>query len=86
LPSGFKRIRHYGILASSGKQGQLARCRIALDMPTPDAAVIETVAAFFKRVSGRELLCCPHCGRPAMQLVEAIAPVRTVRQSTGPPP
>lgn len=85
LPSGFKRIRHYGILASGHKQAQLARCRSALEMPAPNAAVIETVAAFFKRVMGRELACCPHCGQVAMRLVDVIAPARPTHQSRGPP-
>jgi hypothetical protein len=85
LPSGFKRIRHYGILASTCKHAQLARCRQALQMPVPDPAVIETVDAFLRRVSGRELACCPHCGHIAMRLVEVLAPRRQRPCTTGPP-
>jgi hypothetical protein len=85
LPPGFKRIRHYGILASARKPEQLARCRQALQVPAPDPAMIETVEAFFGRVSGRELACCPQCGQPAMRLVEAIAPRRQKPCATGPP-
>lgn len=85
LPPGFKRIRHYGILASAHKHAQLARCRQALRVPAPDPAVIETVEAFFHRVSGRELACCPQCGQAAMRLVEVIAPHRKQAHSTGPP-
>jgi hypothetical protein len=86
LPCGFKRIRHYGILASSCKQERLARCRAALAMPAPIAAVIETVRDFFKRVAGIELASCPQCGQASMRWAEVIAPCRPVRQSTGPPP
>ena len=85
LPPGFKRIRHYGILASAHKHQQLARCRQALQMPEPDAAVIETVDAFFRRVSGRELACCPQCGQAAMRLVEVLAPRRQPPYPRGPP-
>lgn len=85
LPPGFKRIRHYGILASSHKQEQLTQCRTALQMPAPEPAVVETVAAFFKRVTGQELACCPHCGCATMQLVQAIAPCRHHPPTTGPP-
>ena len=85
LPPGFKRIRHYGILASGHKHKQLALCRLALEVPEPDAAVLETVGAFFRRVTGRELVCCPHCGQAAMHLMEVIAPSRQRPCSTGPP-
>lgn len=85
LPPGFKRIRHYGILASACKHEQLARCRQALQVPAPDPAVIETVDAFLRRVSGRELACCPHCGQAAMRLVEVLAPRRQRPCTTGPP-
>jgi hypothetical protein len=76
LPPGFKRIRHYGILASVHKHKQLALCRQALDAPEPDAAVIETVDAFFQRVTGQELACCPHCGQPGMRWRSVIVPSR----------
>jgi hypothetical protein len=85
LPAGFKRIRHYGILASTCKHAQLARCRQALQMPVPDPAVIETVDAFLQRVTGRELACCPQCGHIAMRLVEVVAPRRQRPCTTGPP-
>lgn len=85
LPPGFKRIRHYGILASAHKHAQLARCRRALHVPEPDAAVIETMDAFFQRVTGQALACCPHCGQTGMRLLEVLAPCRQRPWSTGPP-
>ena len=85
LPPGFKRIRHYGILASVHKHAQLARCRQALQMPAPVPAVIETVDAFLRRVTGWEMACCPQCGQAAMRLLEVIAPRRQKPCSTGPP-
>jgi Putative transposase/Transposase zinc-binding domain len=85
LPPGFKRIRHYGILASVHKHQQLALCRQALEVPEPDAAVIETVDAFLRRVTGHGLACCPHCGQPAMRLMEVVAPSRWRAYATGPP-
>ena len=45
LPTGFKRIRHYGILANCHKKEKLAQCRLALQMPQPQAAIIESVQA-----------------------------------------
>ena len=37
LPKGFHRIRHYGLLASSGRKDNLARARQLLAMPPPTA-------------------------------------------------
>ena len=38
LPSGFVRIRHYGLLANRHRQEKLARCRELLGVAvTPDA-------------------------------------------------
>jgi hypothetical protein len=85
LPPGFKRIRHYGMLANTHKHRQLALCRQALEVPAPDAAGVETVDAFLRRVTGVALACCPHCGQAAMRLMEVIAPRRQHPCATGPP-
>ena len=62
LPSGFKRIRHYGLLSPARKKVGLAAARSALAVPPPEPAVIESVAAFLHRVARLESMCCPHCG------------------------
>lgn len=62
LPSGFKRIRHYGLLAPSHKRGQLAAARRALDTPNPDPVANEQARDFLQRVTGRDPSRCPHCG------------------------
>ncbi|WP_230404288.1 MULTISPECIES: IS91 family transposase [Undibacterium] len=87
LPTGFKRIRHYGVLANCHKKEKLAQCRLALQMSQPQPAIIEGVQAFMLRVSQIDILRCPHCGLGAMQVIEVIVaakhrPVLT----TGPPP
>jgi hypothetical protein len=63
LPPGFKRIRHYGLLAPARKAWRLAMARTALDVPVPDPAVIESVAAFMQRVAHLDWNACPHCGK-----------------------
>lgn len=86
LPSGFKRIRHYGILANCRKKEKLAACRAALDVPTPDAAVIETVKAFMQRVAQIDIGRCRQCAQGCMHVVEVIAPTRLpFLKPTGPP-
>lgn len=74
LPSGFKRIRHYGLLGPAHKAGNLAAAREALDAPVPDPVVVESVEAFMQRVAGIEWLNCPHCREGRFQVVQAITP------------
>ena len=44
LPSGFHRIRHYGLLANAGRRANLARVRALLDVPLPEPVSGETTA------------------------------------------
>ena len=85
LPTGFKRIRHYGLLAPKHKASQLALARTALDAPAPDPVVIESVAAFMQRVAQIEWLDCPHCGAGRFGVIAAIPMARRCPSSRGPP-
>jgi len=86
LPKGFKRIRHYGILGPAGKTAKLAQARAALAVPAPDPGVVESVAAFMRRIDRIEWARCPHCGKGAYVPTAAIAPTPThVPFSRGPP-
>ena len=84
LPSGFKRIRHYGLLAPAHKTKRLAQARAALDAPTPDITLIESVAQFLQRVARFECGKCSQCGSGHFVVIEhlqrALAPA-----SRGPP-
>lgn len=59
LPTGFKRIRHYGLLAPSRKALRLAAARAALGVPPPDPAVVEPIAHFMRRVARFDVAACP---------------------------
>jgi len=61
LPAGFKRIRHYGLLAPAHKTRCLSQARAALAMPVPNPIAQETVAAFMRRVARIEIERCPRC-------------------------
>ena len=76
LPSGFKRIRHYGLLGPAAKALKLAQARAALNAPIPDPVVVESVQAFMRRVDRHEYLRCPDCGRGQFVPTAPIAPVR----------
>jgi hypothetical protein len=86
LPSGFKRIRHYGLLAPCHKQEKLAACRQALDVNAPDATVIESVQAFMQRVAGLDIAKCRCCEHGTMKVVGVILARRERCRATGPPP
>ena len=76
LPAGFKRIRHYGLLAPAHKRRCLTQARAALAMPAPNPIAQETAAAFVRRVARIDIECCPQChGR--WLVVAQLAPQRT---------
>lgn len=85
LPSGFKRIRHYGLLGSAHKAANLAAARAALDAPVPDQVVVESVEAFMRRVAGIGWLNCPHCHEGRFRVVQAIPPNLPRAPPRGPP-
>jgi len=41
LPSGFHRIRHYGLFANAGRKANLAKARALLHVPTPAASLCD---------------------------------------------
>ena len=61
LPPGFKRIRHYGLLAPAAKAQQLALARRLLSMPAPNPRAAEDAAAFMRRVAAIDIERCTHC-------------------------
>lgn len=83
LPPGFKRIRHYGLLAAGHKRARLAAARLALTMPEPQPTAIEAAEAFFAGVSGLDPCRCPHCAHGHWRTVAALAPEPRCRD--GPP-
>ena len=61
LPTGSKRIRHYGVLASACKGVKLPAARLALQMPAANPQAIESAQAFMARVAKINVLLCPCC-------------------------
>lgn len=74
LPTGFKRIRHYGLIGPAHKVAKLAAARAALEAPTPQPATVETVEAFMRRVTQLEWMSCPHCCQGRFVVIEVILP------------
>jgi hypothetical protein len=61
VPRGFKRVRHYGLLASAHKAKRLSQARAALGLPQPSAAACEQAQAVNRRIEAAEAARCPHC-------------------------
>jgi hypothetical protein len=72
LPSGFHRIRHYGLLANAGRKDNLAVARQLLHQPAPPAEPKQTAA------SAPPTFVCRHCGAP-MIVIETFAPTFHIR-------
>lgn len=61
LPTGIKRIRHYGVLASSCKAVKLQAARLALQMPASNPQAMESAQGFMARVARMDVSLCPCC-------------------------
>jgi hypothetical protein len=82
LPSGFVRIRHYGILANRHRQEKLARCRELLKMarlPESDEPEPSEPPRFAARVTPTRV--CPVCGASRMIVIEEFPPVLEGQQA-----
>lgn len=63
LPSGYVRIRHYGLHHSSARKEKLPRCRALLGLsPAPPEVEALSLMAWLEQVLGDEVDRCPHCG------------------------
>ena len=81
LPSGFHRIRHYGLLANAGRRAHLAKARelLGVEASSVDASLLESDA------SGslvQPTFVCPCCGSP-MRIIETFLRGQPIR---APPP
>jgi hypothetical protein len=75
LPTGFMRIRHYGLIANRTKRAKLAQALAALDSPAVTATLKpESVAAFCLRALNLDLHQCPHCKTGRMIVITPITP------------
>ena len=61
LPSGFRKIRHYGIFAFRNKNARMALCRQLTNTPIPLPVV--PVLDYLRRILGPDFNLCPCCKR-----------------------
>ncbi len=85
LPSGFHRIRHYGLLANAGRAQNIAHVRTLLQQPAPpvqaDAAPTPAVNGSTQTTPGgtvQATFVCRHCGAP-MRVIGILARAHHIR-------
>jgi hypothetical protein len=77
LPSGFQRIRHYGLLANRTRNAKLERCRELLGVAPPAPSEHDPDEHYRDRclrLTGVSLLECPACKRGRMVCIETLLP------------
>jgi hypothetical protein len=72
VPSGFMRIRHFGLLANRTRRHTLTRCRMLLGRPPIEDAPAESVAGLMYRLTGVDLSRCPVCAEGRMQITAIV--------------
>ena len=77
LPSGFHRIRHYGLLANTGRRDHLARVRDLLQVAPANAEPMGADADTSDKAV-QPTFVCPDCGA-AMIIVEILARKQLIR-------
>jgi hypothetical protein len=74
LPSGFMKIRHYGILSSRNKSGALSLARQSLGAEPPVSRKGMAWEELFRILYGREPFTCPVCKKGKMVVIESVYP------------
>ena len=94
LPTGVKRIRHYGVVASACKGKKLPLAKAALHMPQSNAQAQESARAFMSRVAAMDVQACPVCKTGRLRVVATALGLRQLPEpgasvlpcNRGPPP
>jgi len=93
LPTGVKRIRHYGVLASACKAKKLTAARLALQMPLSNPQATESAKDFMARLARMDVGLCPRCKLGRLHVTATLAGLKqlpspacaVLRQNRGPP-
>ena len=77
LPSGFVRIRHYGLLSNRHRHEKVAACRALLDRDsTPECPLaISVVEPRVPDTESVRVFVCPQCGEGHTCIVEELPPI-----------
>lgn len=76
LPSGFHRIRHYGLVANAGRKRNLKQARLLLHVPVAEPVVQEAVEV--TKQDRTDPFICPRCHAP-MVIIELLVGINYPR-------
>ena len=81
LPSGFHRIRYYGLLGNRHRHAKLARCRQLLNMHCADTigrapSASQDYRDRYEVLTGVSLRTCPRCREGCMLVIEHLIRLR----------
>ena len=77
LPSGFIKIRHYGILANRNRRASIARVRLLLCIhPEPQPLQARAWHQLLRDLTGRDPFACPYCKKGTLLLKAKLQPLR----------
>ncbi len=88
LPSGWVRIRHYGVLGNRCRARTLPASRTALSQPPPVPTAPASAPELMRRLTGIDIERCPHCRRGRLAVIATLYPLwplEDVPRTTGPP-
>jgi hypothetical protein len=87
LPSGFVRVRHYGLLANRCKASTLPLCRQALgQVEPPPQPEPKSVAQWMQQWTGIDITRCPACGHQPLERIPVPAALGAKRNRDPPAP
>jgi hypothetical protein len=87
VPSGFVRVRHYGLLANRCKANTLPLCRQALgQVEPPPPPEPYSVAQWMQRWTGIDITRCPACGHQPLERIPMPAVLDAKRNRDPPTP
>ena len=85
LPSGFVKIRHYGILSTRNKSVCIARVREFFQVPmVANPLKGKSPLEVFEALYGRSPKTCPCCGKGTLVVVEVYLPKHLTKSRDGP--
>jgi hypothetical protein len=76
LPTGFLRIRHYGVVGNRCRTPKLATCRRLLAQPMPPVLPRESAATVMRRLTGIDIERCPQCHQGRLVVIATQHPLR----------
>jgi Putative transposase len=82
LPSGFQRIRYYGLLGNRYRKDKLARCRELLGVSKLETKADERADKDYRdtyeELTGLSLRQCPACHLGRMVMLRSLQPIKSV--------